>query len=142
MNGESETKPCQTHFSILRTPRPVVPLQHILDTLRAEIRPANLVRSPEDDTVQSIKLLKRDRRWGIPRTHPHNARLDLRRRPEVPLSDLHDMFHSRKQLHVRGESTPHFRPWRGCQSEGKLPLKHEHGGSDDRAMREEFEDER
>ena len=140
--ARAKPKPSQTHLSILRTPCPVVPLQHILDTLRAEIRPANLVRSPEDDTVQSVKLLKRDRRWGVPRTHPHNARLDLRRRPKVPLSDLHNVFHARKELHVRGESTPHLRPWCGCQSERKLPLKHEHGSSDDGAVREEFEDER
>jgi len=52
------------------------------------------------------------------------------------------MFHTRKQLDVCGESTPHFRSWCCGQTQGEFTLKHEHRGADDRSVREEFEHER
>lgn len=51
------------------------------------------------------------------------------------------MFHRGKQLNVCAQTAPEGCPRGGAQTEGEFTLEHEDGGTDDGAVREEFEDE-
>ena len=88
------------HLPILRTPCPIVLLQHLLDAFCPETSPDMLVHPTEYNPIQPVKLLETDGRRWIPGAEPNYRRLDLWWRAKVAFADFHDVFYPSVQLDV------------------------------------------
>ena len=63
----------------------------------------------------------------------------LWRRPEISLSDLHDVIDPGEQLRINRESTVEFVARLRHKSLRELALEHQHGASEERTVEQELE---
>jgi hypothetical protein len=100
-----------------------------------------LIPATKDDARQPVKLLKAHGRRRVERHEAHDGRLDVRRRAEVVLADAHHMVDLCVQLHVGGQAGPEGRAGLRDEPHGEFALEHQYGHSEERAVREQAEDE-
>jgi hypothetical protein len=90
---------------------------------------------------QPIELLELHWRRRVQRHDAHDGRLHERRRAEVVLPDVHEVVHLGVELHIRGEAAPQRSSGARNEAQRELALEHEDRDTEQRAMREEAEDE-
>ena len=101
-----------------------------------------LIPPTKNDAREPIKLLEPHRRWRVERHEAHDGRLDVRRRAEIVPADAHYVVYLRVELHVRGEARPERGAGLRDEAQCELALEHQDCGAEERAVREEAEDER
>ena len=101
-----------------------------------------LIPPTKNDAREPIKLLEPHRRRRVERHEAHDGRLDVRRRTEVVPAYAHHQVDFRVELHVRGEARPERGAGLRDEAQRELALEHQDCGAEERAVREEAEDER
>ena len=101
-----------------------------------------LIPPTKNDACEPIKLLEPHRRRRVERHEAHDGRLDVRRRTEVVPAYAHHQVDFRVELHVRGEARPERGAGLRDEAQRELALEHQDCGAEERAVREEAEDER
>ena len=127
---------------VQRTMHPEVFVQHQQDRSLRERGPQRLVFPDKSDPRQAVPLSEIDRRRRIPGLQPDHRTLDFWRRPEVVFADFHDVVDPGEELGVDGQPAVEFVAGLSHQTLGKLALEHQDGAAEERAVQEEFEDER
>lgn len=125
-------------------PGAVVALNHGEYFLGAQpTRAERLVLADKAHSQKAVPLVPAD--VGPVLTHlgldAHDGGLDLRRRPEVVLADLHDVGDLGPELGVDGQAAVEGVAGAGCETEGKFTLEHENGASRRVGQGEQLEDE-
>ena len=124
-----------------RTPRPPIPLQHPHHTLGHKIAMQRLIPPTEQYPVHPIEFFESYWWRRIERDQTDDGRLDLRRGPEIVLADVHHIVDFGVELHIGRQTGPELGPRASDEPQGELALEHEDGGAEERAVREEAEDE-
>lgn len=125
-------------------PGAVVALDHGEDLLGAQpARAESLVLADKAHAQEAVPLVPADvgpvlAQLGL---DAHDGGLDLRRRPEVVLADLHDVGDFGPELGVDGQAAVEGVAGASCEAEGEFTLEHENGASRRIGQREELEDE-
>ncbi len=102
----------------------VVLLQHDQDGSLRKGRAQGLVLPHEGDTSEAVPFSEIDWRRRISWLDSNHTRLNLWRRLEIVLADLHEVVDTGQQLSVNGEAAVKLVAWLGDQTLGKLTLKY------------------
>ena len=129
-----------TYFVVERAVYFVVLLKQSEHVGCLELGAERLVLAVEGDAREAVPLLVVDGRRRILGLDAHHARLDLGRRPEVVLADLHQVVDARQQLRVDGQAAVELLARLGRQAERELALEHEYGALEEGPMHEQLED--
>ena len=100
-----------------------------------------LVSPAEHDPRQPIKLAELDGRRRVTGDKPDDAALDFGRRAEVVLAHMHRKVDLRVELDVRREARPELCTGPCNEPHRELALEHQDCDAEERAVREEAEDE-